>query len=84
VTTLRLSQHCDHSGDITFDSTTRHPLCGDCGTPMVWVSVEYLDSLRRDPSVVEQGLRQQFTEENAHLLAIYHTLANVLMSRGRL
>ena len=50
---------------------------------MVWVSQEYLDSLRRDPTEVERALRAQFEEENVHLLAIYHTLANILMSRGR-
>lgn len=81
---MRLSQQCDHSSGVTFDSESRAPRCRDCGTPMVWVSVEYLDSLRREPGVVERGLREQFAEENAHLLAIYHTLANILMSRGRL
>lgn len=84
MSTLRLSQHCPHdSGEVVFLGD-RVPRCGDCHTPMVWVSVEYLDSLRRTPSEVEQVLREQFAEENAHLLAIHHTLANILMSRGRL
>ena len=69
---------------MTFDSQSRAPLCADCGTPMVWVSVEYLNGLRRDPTETERLLREEREAENSHLLAIYHSLANILMARGRL
>lgn len=81
----RLSQHCAHdSGSFIFESGSQAPLCADCGAPMVWVSAEYLDSLRRTPSEVEAALREQLEHEHSHLLSMYHTLANILMSRGRL
>ena len=84
MSVLRLSAHCPHdSGSFVFEGS-QGPLCGDCHTPMTWVAVEDLERLRRDPSEAERALREQLEAEHAHLTAIYHSLANILMSRGRL
>lgn len=56
--------------------------CADCHTEMVFVAKDEWDHLHQAPDEKERARRLAYQRETTALLRIYHTLGDLLMSRG--
>jgi hypothetical protein len=67
--------YCPHNSGITM--TESRIFCEDCQAEMVWVTREYLEGLRREPTEVERELRRQVMVKNQALQRIRQYLREV-------